>query len=230
MLEEQIWKFIRSDMSPIDFDQWICSNLDFENILGKELYLDLVSVNFKDFDEIKIIKQKLKCFIEKSGDSKCSCLKIRDIDVINMGSDSDECMNSFVVLKHRNPPFWWLYLSKCTVCNTHWLVGQEERQNDVFCLKRLNSNEIHEILIENKWPNCFDTCEYLLRLGKTFCKQARFVDPFNSSLIYTVIDLATERPFISVLEISELINVDKNIATELSRRAIQLENVKISFN
>jgi len=35
-------------------------------------------------------------------------------------------------------PFWWLVLYGCRSCGQGWLVAQEERHNDIFCMRRLD--------------------------------------------------------------------------------------------
>jgi hypothetical protein len=40
-----------------------------------------------------------------------------------------------------------------------------ERRNDIYCLRRLDADEVNELLQKNVWPSDFDRYESLLRLG-----------------------------------------------------------------
>jgi hypothetical protein len=206
-LIETSWKFVRKDISPKEFENWIYSNPHFESFFGKELYFQLISKNYNNKEELFVIKESLKKFLLKF-EYQCACIKMPDNYIIGMGSDEDEYLNTFEEIKKRGNPFWWLYLSNCTVCNTYWLIAQEEKINDDYCLKRLDLDEVSEIINLNKWPNVFDHYENLLKLEKEFGHSVRFIDPLCSSLKETTFDLLNERPSITAIEISDLLNVE----------------------
>ena len=78
--------------------------------------------------------------------------------------------------RSRGEPWWWLWCGECSRCGQWWLVGQEERQNDVYCLRRLDADEVNELLQNNVWPSDFDRYESLLRLGRDAGVMFRFAD------------------------------------------------------
>lgn len=121
-------------------------------------------------------------------------------------------------------------VEKCRECDQVWLIGSEERQNDLYCLRRLDSQTFAEILKKNQWPSYFDTYETLLRIGLDAGRSVRFIEPFESSLTVTIVDLARERPGILVSEIARLLNLDAELAIGLSERAIRNEHVQIKFD
>jgi hypothetical protein len=115
------------------------------------------------------------------------------------------------------------------VCGQGWLVGQEERQNDLFCLKRLEADPLRDLVERGRWPADFDSYEALLRLGAAAGRSVRFVEPLSSSMNATVVDLATARPGISVRELAGLLAVELEVARALARSAVDAAGVVITF-
>ena len=111
------------------------------------------------------------------------------------------------IAKHGDP-IWWLRLAQCNVCEEFWMIGSEERINDVFIMKRLPLSISQKIVDESIWPEDFKKFETLLRIGKERGHSVRFVNPISPALVYTVVDLAKERPEIKIKEISELLQID----------------------
>lgn len=147
-----------------------------------------------------------------------------------MGSEREKkVFQTLNEVKAHGQPFWWLALYKCKACEQNWLVAQETRQNDVHGFKRISPNEAKEIETSNEWPEYFKTYEELLLIGKNHGRSVRFVDPMNSSMIYTIADLGKERPGISVTEITALLSVDKELAVNMCKKAVQIEGVQIKF-
>lgn len=226
---EKLWKFVRGDLSTQDFENWIYADKNPEELMGSEDYLELVSVNYKSKDtpyEAKIKVQEILSRFPRN----CQCITLADADLTDMGSErEDGVFQTLDKLKAHGEPYWWLALYQCKACEQNWLVAQETRQNDVHCFKRITKNKAHEIQISNTWPNDFKTYEELLLIGKQHGCSVRFVDPMDSSMIYTIADLAKERPGISVSEIAMLLSVEKELAEDLCKKAEQQEGAQIKF-
>jgi hypothetical protein len=109
-------------------------------------------------------------------------------------------------------------------------VAQEERQNDVFILKRLDQTAATDLSTADVWPRDFDRYETLLEIGRVAGKKVSFVDPFDSSLVATIEDLARDRPYIAVSEIARLLNLDLRLATALARAVVRTTGVIIKFD
>ena len=149
--------------------------------------------------------------------------------VVGMGEEED-IFEPWEQIAVRGEPYWWLLAYRCRQCDTNWLVAQEERQNDVFCLRRLTLSEAAILNKQGKWPTYFDRYETLLQLGRDAGHSVRFLDPLSSSMRYTVEDLAKHRPGIRVSELVALLNVDQETAEALARIAINEARVKIDFD
>ena len=115
---------------------------------------------------------------------------------------------------------WWLYISHCNICDTNWLVAQEERIHDMFYVKRV-SDQIVQDANNGRWPSHFQTYADVLRVGVELgCRQARFVDPMSGALQVTVEDLLQTHPKISAQEIGQMLGVDTKHAQSLLNKVI----------
>lgn len=158
----------------------------------------------------------------------CRCADLTDTVVVDMAHPG-EMMVTLKEIKSRGGEFWWLEVSQCSQCNTPWLVAHEERQNDVFVLRRLNEPELRAILDGGVWPRDFDEYETLLRLGREAGHTVRWGDPIgDSSLLSTITDLASQRPGIRVSELAELLDIDFETAATIAEQASLSHGVSIN--
>jgi hypothetical protein len=168
----------------------------------------------------------------------CGCGELPDLVVVGMGSSayaeegelSDAIMETLDYVKQRHDAHWWLNVRQCRVCRQWWLVADETRQNDVFCLRRLDPKEAGAIVEEDRWPSDFDTLEALFELGLRAGYSVRFADPINSSLSSTIEELARTRPGIGVSEIGRLLNLDGALTRFLAERVVRETGVSIELD
>lgn len=230
-LMHTIWKFARGDMPASDFEKWVYAQPKLEDLLGKNLYFDVISADFSSPDVVFLIKKKLKEFAISYAPSSCMCSQLSNIAVIDMGDEGEKVFATFNQLRKRGNPYWWLAVYQCTKCKQAWLMGQESRQNDVFCFYRLDIAMLQDILNKDRWPTVFDRYEDLLRIGLEAGKHVRFLDPLNAkSLLWTMADVAKERPNIGLSELAELFNLDMELAREIAVKVVAEEHVQIDFN
>ena len=163
----------------------------------------------------------------------CECEHWDDLCIVNMtGGTCPHFFDIFEEIRRRGLPYWWLSVRKCKRCNEHWLVAQDERTNDIFCLNRLNEKQVNDIIEKNVWPVIFDRYETLLEIAKQNNLCCIFFDPINDSpTTQTIEDLALERPFIKISELSRLLNINIETTILLSNRVIENNAlVKIIFD
>jgi hypothetical protein len=165
MNESLIWQFVRGDLSSTEFQDTLYEDVSNEELFGHDLWLELISCNYNNKDKSYQLRTELREFLRERFPRQCRCLEYKNIEVSDMFDNDELGFNVLERVVDRGQPFWWLYMSKCRVCGQQWLVGQEERQNDVFILKRLNDSVATEIQDSNIWPNDFNTYESLLRIG-----------------------------------------------------------------
>ena len=230
-IADTLWRFVRGDMSASEFEAWVYRDETIETFLGPEVYLDLISVDFGSEKSTREIGLHLKTLLlEKFPDQICRCVRLADSAIVDMG-EHEEIFKTLIRTNERGKPYWWLYTCQCSQCSTHWLVGSEERQNDVFCLRRLSAEESKNISARNLWPDYFDAYESLLQMGKDFGRSVRFLDPLNSlSLSSTIEDLAKNRPGIRLSELTSLLNLDAEIAQTLALKAVADAGVEITLD
>jgi hypothetical protein len=227
-----LWQFLRGDTAIDEFEQWIYSHSDeLESRLGKQSALAVLASDFRSSDAVAGVKQLLREYAERASELECRCVALPNIAVVDMGEESEPVLATIEERRPRGEPFWWLWCGECTRCGQWWLVAQEERQNDVFCLRRLAEGEASALVEHNIWPSDFDTYEALLRLGLDAGKSVRFAEPEEAnSLRWTIADLAKARPGIRVSELAELLNLDIDTARALARRAGRDDGAVIEFD
>ena len=239
-----LWRFVRGDLPPIEFERWVYAEAPLEEDLGNSLYMEVISTNFADKEAVWSLRGALGRHLRSLRSPNCMCIRLRDLDVVDMGTYNapahtfeqdhewthEDVFDHLEEVKVRGARHWWLWSARCRTCGQCWLVGQEERQNDVFCMRRLDAEEIQAIEREDRWPADFDSYERLLQFALDSGRSVRFIDPEDSSLGTTIVDLARARPRISVGELSTLLNLDRALATQLARRASEEHGVEIALD
>jgi hypothetical protein len=214
--QQIVWQFIRGDLPVQEFEKWLYANNDFENTVGQEFYLELISANFKANPDVYLLKQKLGEFMRQKVPLSCECVALPNLAVTDMGSEQEEHIwETLEEAKVYGEARWWLALYKCKKCGQYWLVAQESCHNDIHCLKRLETIEAETIIQNDEWPKSFETLEELLTIGRDNNRSVLFIDPSDSSLAYCAEDLLKTRPDISVSEIASLLNIDKSLAAQI---------------
>ena len=147
----------------------------------------------------------------------CCCRSLPYFAVVPMGGEGQDerVFATLETTRSHGPDLWWLYLSKCSVCEQNWLVAQDERIYDNYYLKRLGPTEARRITEDGRWPDDFITYERVLRLGRTLSKPWTFFDPRSPALVWTAGDLVKERPDITVEEIAYLLAIEPEAAARL---------------
>jgi hypothetical protein len=227
-----LWRFVRGDVDVAAFEQWIYARSDeLESRLGEQAALEVLAADYRSPEAMARVKELLREYAERVSNLECRCVTLPNVAVIDMGEESEPVLATIEQRWSRGEPFWWLWCGECTRCGQWWLVAQEERQNDVFCLRRLGDSEATALVEHNIWPSDFDSYEALLRLGLNAGKSVRFAEPEEAkSLRWTIADLAKARPGVRVSELAELLNLDIDMAETLAKRAVQDDGVVIEFD
>jgi hypothetical protein len=152
---------------------------------------------------------------------------MRDLQVVPMGHHERQLRTLEVVLLHGKP-LWWLEINRCSACRQWWLLAAEERQNDVYCLRRMTDAEAEVVISGGPWPTDFHPYEDLIRLGIAAGVVFHFLDSMDTR--WTIADLARQRPGIRVSEIAKLVALDPETAATVARRVVLLHGVDITFD
>ena len=227
-----IWRFVRGDTEPREFERWLYAQADeLERRLGAQKALDVLSADYGASAAVASVRKILRAFAAQASLSlPCRCVTLANVAVVEMGSRGDE-LATIDERRSRGEPWWWLWCGECSRCGQWWLVAQEERQNDVFCLRRLEADQVNDLLQNNVWPSDFDSYESLLRLGHDAGVRFTFADPEQaSSLRWTIVDLAKAKPGVRVAELASLLNLEPDTARMLAERAIRDDGVAIQLD
>lgn len=227
---EKVWEFVRGDMIPADFEKWVYAERELENYLGVVRYYETIAADYSDQEQVYRLKLLLARYAQKTTPQHCTCLQVRNIDVIDMGSsEAGGFFDTLEESKRRGEPYRWLSLYQCQECHQWWLVASEQRHNDLYCLRRLLTDEAHEILQADRWPTYFDKFETLLRLGLETGRRILWKNPLEPSLAWMIADLAREKPGIYITEIAELLSLDLQLVRQLARKVVHEQGVVVNF-
>ncbi len=178
LLLADLWRFVRGDTGVAEFEQWVYAHSDeLESRLGKQPAPEVLASDFRSSDAVAGVKQLLREYAERESELECRCTTLPTFAVIDMGKESEPVLATIEERRSRGDPFWWLWCGECTRCGQWWLVAQEERQNDVFCLRRLADGEATALIEHNIWPSDFDLYKALLRQGLDAGKSVWFAEP-----------------------------------------------------
>ncbi len=82
-IDATLWAFLRGDMAVRDFELWIYSDDSLETVFGAELYLTLISADWRDRHAVARLIERLEAFGRLR--LACECMTLRDLDVLPMG-------------------------------------------------------------------------------------------------------------------------------------------------
>jgi hypothetical protein len=228
---EKLWEFIRGDLPTGELERLVYGDASFEEHLGHELYLEVVSNDFRSGDATHKIKQRLADFQRSRHPMACRCIELKSSAVVDMGEEGERVFGTLRRVAERGAPRWWLSLNRCDECGQSWLVGEDSRQNDVFCMLRLDDGAATRIVADGVWPADFDKYESLLEAGKEAGKSVRFLDPVHdSSLGDSMEQLAQESPGIPLSHLAELLNLGMETAAIIARRVVSERGVDIALD
>ena len=151
---------------------------------------------------------------------QCCCATLGDFAVVGMGDSEGRDERVFASLERiadHGGDQWWLYLSRCSVCQTDWMVAQEERIHDNFYLRRLSADDASAIIERGQWPEEFLRFEDVIRLGPDNNAYAKFFNP--DDLTDTVKELIEARSEITSGEVAYLFCLSDREAQRLMNRA-----------
>ncbi|RLB48199.1 MAG: hypothetical protein DRJ42_23760 [Deltaproteobacteria bacterium] len=228
-LLDTLWRFLRGDMTTSEFEGWTYETPALEALLGPDLYLAVVSTFFSNPEEVDKTRDILERFAREQTDMRCECITLRSLDVVDMGHH-EHIFKTLDKLASRGPQYWWLSIEVCRECTQPWLIASEERQNDVFCMRRLSTEE-HALFLESgTWPSDFDSYGRLLEIGREAGRSVRWVAPLEAgSVRETIADLAKERPGIGLSELCSLLNLDAQTITTIVEDISDDRNIRVDL-
>jgi hypothetical protein len=205
-------------MPPREFEAWAYRADELEAFLSEELYMEVISLDYRNESAVFTIRQQLAEFAWRNSALKCRCLTLPNLADVGMGEHED-VFRSLDQMARRGEPIWWLSVDRCSECGQWWLVASEERINDVFLLRRLTDSVGKAAVGQDKWPIEFDRFSTLLRLGRERGHRWRFADPMSPALVQTTIDLANEIPELDTASLAKLLQIELPHASALATRA-----------
>lgn len=226
---ETLWRFVRSDLKPSEFEQWIYAELSLEDLLGRELYLETISVDYLDDVAVAELKTTLMAFAEGKSDLRCECVTIPSLALVPIGEDSDIVFRTFEERVRREAEFRWTTAQHCSVCGQWWLAEFDTDRYDAYFLVRLQQQDGERIAAGGGWPPDFEGL-YDSDAGHVrWSYQVRSAISIGLGLSWTFADMARERPGIRLAEIAERFGLGRFQAELIARKAMREEGVEIDI-
>ena len=129
-----LWQFLRGDRGVAEFEQWIYAHSDeLESRLGKQPALGVLASNFRSSEAVVGVKQLLREYAERELELECRCITLPTLAVNDMGKESEPVLATIEVRRSRGQRLVVALVRRMhSSCGQWWLVGQDERQNDVL--------------------------------------------------------------------------------------------------
>lgn len=159
------WCFIRGDLSVRAFEQWVYETSELESAFSDEFYLTLISVDYSLAEAVHVLRTQLQFEIADFAKRECECHTLSHTARIDMGYH-EGVFKSLKEVASYGEPLWWLWLAKCSVCGQDWMIGNEERANDVFLMKRMTGSEATQVMSHNQWPDDFKEYDQLIQIDR----------------------------------------------------------------
>lgn len=155
-LQSVVLQFLRGDMPTLEFEQWVYSETQLEEVLDPEFYLYFISVNYRDPDAVLKLRGELNAWLLPT--QACKCL-----EWTNECLDSDcrivqkhvcfehESLLRMSTIKERIGTN--ISLVGCDECGQRWLLASDEEHD--FYLHLLDKG-VSEGIDRDIWPDVFD--------------------------------------------------------------------------
>lgn len=213
-----LWEFVRGDANTGEFEAWLYHEDALETALGSNVYLTLIACNFGNKEETHNTKKLIRSILDEG--EYCHCASVRNLDAIEMGGDwfFEKFFAKMTQVAKPETDQWWLYISRCNICTTNWLVAQEERIHDMFYVQRIADQAVFEAQ-NGKWPAQFQTYADVLDVGvRLGVRQAQFVDRVSGAVQITVEELLQTGAKISAQDVGKALGISAEHAQILISR------------
>lgn len=219
----RIRAFVRGQTDSRPFEEWVYSQEGLETDLGAELYLNVISNDYRDRSATLDLSRSLEAHLRARSTSGCDCEFLPDRHSAGMFEFTD-ILDGMQSVRKFGDSAWWLALYSCKKCEQRWVVATDSRVYDIVLFRRVKDGP------EFVWPADLLTFSGLLLSARATGGSVRYADPESSlELYYSVLDLAEERPRISVTEIAEHLPIDVEMTRRLAIKVLEREKVEIAL-
>src|SRR5579883_2912537 len=98
-----LWEFVRGQITPQDFEQWLYGMPELESMLSPDRYHELISADYSQSEDQRTLRKQICGWLDSSGESCCACLDWNEREKIGMDSEmSDRLEREFETLRERN--------------------------------------------------------------------------------------------------------------------------------
>jgi protein-S-isoprenylcysteine O-methyltransferase Ste14 len=158
-IESTIWKFVREDLPPAEFEQWVYAHPELEEFWGRDFYMDVISSGFVQEQHLYEVRESLRYWMLTHNPPACDCVTWKSPHSL-METLWESSFHSrtylpahFDVLKQRDEHH---QLLACQRCQQNWYLGIDKYEADHYLL-RLSAEQIAAIHNAEQWPADFDS-------------------------------------------------------------------------
>ena len=189
------WMYVRGDSSDEKFEEWLYKDAEIEEVLGSHDYLEAISVDFRQSQNIADFKAMLAKALPSL--APCSCHTKPNYSFVTLG---DWSTNDFELAEREIDGLFWLHRLVCKTCGTNWMVAEEGVIYDVRLIFRGIEANVSAV----------STYHGLLKAAANTGAFFGYADPMNSIEIPIAIkSLIEETPNIPIDEIIAILPVPK---------------------
>ncbi len=208
---DAFWRFARGDTGAANFEAWLYAGGDVEAALGKDAYLDAISVDYRDAQQIAEFRGQLHERLP--GPDACECHTIADfgghIDYVIHYPELDRIFQRTQV---GLPD--WLHRLTCRTCAQSWIAAHD---NEIYGLVMVRDPTGSAQAVPS-WP-------VQVRLAM------ETDNPWHPPELRAAIEeLAKESPGVSVTELAAYFPTDREVVLQQARDAVARTGVRIDFD
>lgn len=161
-----IRQFIHGRLPTGTFEDWLYASSEAESGFGPELYLKLISADYRSHEEVLETRRLLRAFATETFRPDCACQLSDDRIAVDMRSADDTArLPTLERVRTFGSERPWLELHRCRVCGQFWLLAAEYQMNDVNYYQRIADTAAARLVEANEWPPIFQTYADVLACG-----------------------------------------------------------------
>ena len=83
---QHLWRFVRGDTTPLDFEEWVYGAPQLEERLGPALYLEVISTDFADKEAVWSLRRAIGRYLRSLTGPDCMCIRLQDLGECTVAS------------------------------------------------------------------------------------------------------------------------------------------------
>lgn len=144
-----IWKYLRGEMPPAEFAQWVRQTPELEHLLGAPLYQMALSTDYRTLYSTQGLRDALTRRLDELQPRSCPCLTWKDEQTVRVTTrdEANRITSRWTIVFSKSD---WQYAAQCKECGQCWHVVEDEEEKALH-LRRMSEQEAQQA-DEDLWP------------------------------------------------------------------------------